>query len=106
MEPIKVKFALYQNISYPSSEPRCHVYDGPDWFPESDDDYVRVSDYAEIEMTPRDASEQAIDLMTHLIKQRDNIEVQLCERLDDIDRRIEELRALPAPPTDDQQQVA
>ncbi len=97
MEPIKVKFALYQDISYPSSEPSCQVYNGADRFPESCDDYVRVSDYVEVEITPRDASEQAVDLMTHLLKQRDNIEIQACERLDDIDRQIEELRALPAP---------
>lgn len=84
--------AIYRNIKYDYT-----VVASTSDYQSDDDDYVRISKFVDVDFPEANHAEVQERQIQALCARRDNVEADMQERLDAIDRQIEELRALPAP---------
>ena len=92
MDPITRTLALYRETTYDYT-----VVASTDSYKETDDAYVRISDPLEVAFTPRQEDAVQLDMIEQLLIKREDSITAHDTLLEDIDQRINELRALPAP---------
>lgn len=92
MDPITRTLALYRETTYDYT-----VVASTDSYKETDDAFVRISDPLEVAFTPRQEDAVQLDMIEQLLIKREDSIAAHDILLEDIDERINELRALPAP---------
>ena len=92
MDPITQTLALYRETTYDYT-----VVANTDSYKATDDAYVRISEPLEVAFTPRQEDAVQLDMIEQLLIKREDSITAHDTLLEDIDQRINELRALPAP---------
>jgi len=86
-----MKIAIFRNIQYDFESTLGETMEG-------DDDYIRLTEYVDIEFVRLDNSDVAAREIAILNGVKKNIQAQAELKLGEIDRRIGDLLALPQAP--------